>query len=389
MTSSIRVLIVEDSEDDAMLMVRVLAREGLAIDFRRVETTAALAHALVDEPWDLVLVDWKLPGFDGWEALKLITASGKDIPIIIVSGVIGEETAVAAMKAGAHDFVHKERLARLVPVVERELADAAVRRAKVEAEAALRRSLLELGEANERLQTADRHKDEFLGVISHELRTPIHVLMGFLRLLEKSMGGSPDDAPHGYLSRAKSATEVLARLVNDILDLRQMQAGTFRLRPGAVDVGAVARTAVTTMADLAAQKALRLDLALPPDLPSVWADGDRLTQVFVNLLSNAIKFTPDGGRVSVSLSAEAEALRVTVADTGIGIAPADRSRLFKPFTQLDMGQTRAAGGVGIGLSICAAIVNAHGGRIGVESEPGHGSRFWFSLPLRTPQGEGA
>jgi signal transduction histidine kinase len=383
MGPAVRVLIVEDSEDDAMLMARVLAREGLAIDFKRVETTAALAHALVDEPWDLVLVDWKLPGFDGWQALALIKASGKDIPFIIVSGVIGEETAVAAMKAGAHDFVRKERLARLVPVVERELADAAVRRAKVEAEAALRRSLCELAEANHCLQEADRHKDEFLGVISHELRTPLNFITGFASLLADEVPGPVNDGQRTYVGKILAGSERMLLLVNDLLDMSRIQAGRLAIERDEVDVGAIVLDVIHSLSPLGDEKGLALshDLQIPV---AAYLDGARLFQVFSNLLGNAIKFTPEGGRVHVSGRLDGGHVFVAVADTGPGIAEADRPRLFKPFSQLDMSATRHARGAGLGLSICQALVTAQGGTIDVSSRVGEGSTFMVRLPIGQP-----
>jgi two-component system cell cycle sensor histidine kinase PleC len=256
------------------------------------------------------------------------------------------------------------------------------RLAALEAENGRLRSKLAQQQA---LQTeSEALTSQFLSVVSHELRTPIHVLMGFLRILQKGVGGPVTDAQRGFLERAMGVTDVLARLVNDILDLSQVRAGTFRLHPGPCDVPACVANAVQTMATLADQKAIRLDVAVDADLPSAWADGDRLEQVLLNLISNAIKFTPEGGAVTVSATADTEAVRVAVSDTGVGIAPEDLPLLFRPFTQLDMSLTREVGGVGIGLSICSAIVHAHGGRIQVESELGRGSRFWFVLPLRPP-----
>jgi signal transduction histidine kinase len=261
------------------------------------------------------------------------------------------------------------------------------RLAALEAENARLRAKLAQQQA---LQTeSEALTSQFLSVVSHELRTPIHVLMGFLRILQKGVGGPITDAQRGFLERAMSVTDVLARLVNDILDLSQVRAGTFRLHPDRCDVQACVATAAQTMANLAEQRTIRLDVAVDADLPAAWADADRLEQVLLNLISNAIKFTPEGGAVTVTATADAESVQVAVLDTGVGIAPEDRPLLFRPFTQLDMSMTRSVGGVGIGLSICAAIVHAHGGRIDVESELGRGSRFWFTLPLRpTPAPDG-
>jgi signal transduction histidine kinase len=259
------------------------------------------------------------------------------------------------------------------------------RLAALEAEnARLRDKLAQQGAAQ---SESEALTSQFLSVVSHELRTPIHVLMGFLRILQKGVGGPISDAQRGFIERAMGVTDVLARLVNDILDLSQVRAGTFRLHPDWCDVQAGLVAAAHTMGHLAEQRAIRLDVQVKADLPPAWADADRLEQVLLNLISNAIKFTPEGGAVTVTAAADTDAVRVAVIDTGIGIAPEDLPLLFRPFTQLDMSMTRRVGGVGIGLSICAAIVHAHGGHIDVESELGHGSRFWFTLPLHPPDSE--
>ena len=140
MSTSLRVLIVEDSESDALLLLRALRQSGYEPASRRVESAAALTASLQEQEWDVVLSDFRLPQFNGLEALKLVQASGRDVPFILVSGVIGEETAVQAMKAGAHDYVLKDNLARLAPAIERELRDAEVRRQRRQAQDALRQS---------------------------------------------------------------------------------------------------------------------------------------------------------------------------------------------------------------------------------------------------------
>lgn len=255
-----------------------------------------------------------------------------------------------------------------------------------ESREALLRRIAVLESENQRLRAGgatDTRADEFLAVVSHELRTPIHVMMGFLRILQRGLGGPLTEAQQGYLDKAMGVAEVLSRLVNDILDMSQVRAGAFRVQPEPCDARSLIRDCVSDMRPLAAQKGVELVMDVPEDLPAVRADLARLGQVLINLVSNGIKFTPAGGRVTVSARVDAQAFHLSVRDTGVGIPPTELPRLFQPFTQLDMSLTRQVGGAGIGLSISKAIVEAHGGSIGVTSQTGEGSTFYFTLPGRS------
>ena len=230
------------------------------------------------------------------------------------------------------------------------------------------------------LEQSDRMKDQFLSILSHELRTPINAIMGFGSILEDGVAGPLSPDQRRYTSRILGGAEALLALINDLLDMSRLQAGKFALEPRAVDPAAVAREAVANLAALAERKAQALELAIDGPLGTIQADPQRVTQVIVNLVGNAIKFTPDGGRIALRAAVAPGAVRFEVRDSGPGIARTDVGRLFKPFSQLDSSNTRTANGTGLGLSICKALVEAHGGAIGVESEPGRGSTFWFTLP---------
>jgi PAS domain S-box-containing protein len=231
------------------------------------------------------------------------------------------------------------------------------------------------------LEASDRLKDEFLSILSHELRTPINAIMGFGSVLDDEIAGPLNQAQHAYTAKILSSADALLALIEDLLIVSRVQAGKFSVALQPTTFAGLVDDALASQAPAADKKAIALVTEVPAGLPLLQADPLRLTQVINNLLSNAIKFTPPGGRVTVRAAVTAGSLRCEVTDTGIGIAEADQPKLFQRFSQLDMSSTRAASGAGLGLSIVKAIVEAHGGGVGVESRAGEGATFWFSLPL--------
>jgi PAS domain S-box-containing protein len=238
-----------------------------------------------------------------------------------------------------------------------------------------------IAEQVEALQRADELKDQFLGILSHELRTPINAIMAFGSILDDGIGGPLTEPQQHYTRRILSASDKLLALVSDLLDVSRMQAGTFTIAPARTDMGALLDETLASLAPAAEARGLALTGRVQPGMPTLVADEQRVAQIVSNLVGNAIKFTEPGGRVTVEAFVNGPCLRVEVQDDGIGIAPGDRAKLFKRFSQLDMSNTRRAGGVGLGLTICKSLVEAHGGQIGVETAPGAGSTFWFTLPL--------
>lgn len=246
-------------------------------------------------------------------------------------------------------------------------------------EAEVRRRTAELERANAQLLELDRLKTAFVNAVSHDLRTPLTSIKGFAEFLEDELGGplTPDQLE--FVLQIERGSKRLETLVDDLLDFARIEAGTFRLRPEEADLASLVHTVVDSLRPQAeaAHLALKATTAEAP-LP-VCMDPARIEQVLMNLVQNAIKFTPAGGSIEVRARRAGPDLVCEVADTGEGIAPADLPKLFQRFSQLKVGQ--AKGGTGLGLSISKSIVEAHGGSIGVRSELGHGSTFWFTLPL--------
>jgi signal transduction histidine kinase len=239
----------------------------------------------------------------------------------------------------------------------------------------------ELGLVYQQLETANRHKSEFLANTSHELRTPLNAVLGYAELIEDNIYGEVPPKIREVLQRIQSNGRHLLGLINDILDLSKIEAGQLQLSVTVYSMKEVIARVVTATEGLAAEKKLLLRAIIPETLPTGTGDERRITQVLLNLVGNAIKFTEEG-EVAVRATVQADCYELSVSDTGPGIPAEERQRIFDEFHQLDTSSTRTKGGTGLGLAISKKIVEFHGGRIWVESEVGHGSVFYVTLPVR-------
>ena len=266
---------------------------------------------------------------------------------------------------------------------ERESAHHHTRRLATE----IRLTAKRLEEVNSELDVAMRSKDQFLSNISHELRTPLNSIIGFTDLLlTQDLGGGPfSDQQRDFLETVARNGRHLLELINELLDLQRIAAGRMELRPEPLELSALLAEAAGSVQAQAQQRRHAL-VVEPAEALRVLADRGRVRQVLLNLLSNAIKFTPDGGRITLGAAPtnSGAAARIAVTDTGIGIAPDDQAKLFQEFVQLDTSASRKYEGTGLGLALSRRLIELHGGAIGVESEIGRGSTFWFTLPVVKP-----
>jgi signal transduction histidine kinase len=233
---------------------------------------------------------------------------------------------------------------------------------------------------NDKLRELDRLKSDFISTVSHELRTPLTSIVGYAEFLEDDPLGVLSDDQVEYVAQIQTSAKRLRRLVDDLLEFGLLDFGSFRLACAEESLMQKLRLVVHSLRPQLDRKRIRLELDVPDDALMVVMDGDRIEQVVTNLVHNAIKFTPEGGHITVSAVALVANVRVAVRDSGIGIPADKRSRLFEKFFQVDPSLRRIHGGAGLGLAICKALVEAHGGAIGVDSAPGEGSTFWFTLP---------
>jgi len=377
MGTALQLLLLEDSEDDELLVLSALRHGGFEPHHVRVWSREGLLKALAQGPWDLIISDYCMPEFEAPEALAIVKESGVEVPFIIVSGTVGEDQAVAAMKAGAHDYVMKDALARLAPSVERELGDARQRReSRISREIAVQ-ALHEKARA----EATNQAKSEFLANMSHELRTPLNAIIGFSEMLQEGVAGPLTPKQEEYVRYVANSGRHLLKLVSDILDLSKVEAGRMSLDPELVAPAPIIEAAVATLRPLAERRGISLEVRLAAALPQLFADPLRLKQILYNLLSNAIKFTPVGGKISLTAEALDEQLQLTVVDTGIGICEEDLQSLFRDFQQVGLPSEAREGGTGLGLSLTKKLVELHHGSISVTSELGVGSSFTLLLPL--------
>jgi signal transduction histidine kinase len=378
LSSALRLLVAEDSEDDFEILLRELTRGGYEVAATRVASPAQLEAAL-GSPWDLVISDWAMPGFGGRSVLESIAARRLRIPCIVISGTIGEEPAVEALRAGALDFLSKDKPKRFVPAVQRALREAYERTRGEE----IRRRSEQLELQNRRIQEASRLKSEFLANMSHELRTPLNAIIGFAELLHDGQVDPAAPEFREFLGDILTSGRHLLQLVNDVLDLAKVEAGRLEFRPEPADLGKIFGEVAAILRTSASSKQIRIEVEIDPKLDDLVLDVGRLKQIAYNYLSNALKFTPPGGHVSVRATAlTADHFRIEVEDTGIGVSSEDLDKLFVEFQQLESGASKRHQGTGLGLALTKRLVEAQGGSVGVTSITGKGSIFHANLPRR-------
>lgn len=397
--TKVNILLVDDRPENLLALEAIL--DGLGQNLLKASSGEEALKCLLKQEVALILLDVQMPGLSGLETAELIKAREKTrhIPIIFLTAINKEDRFVfEGYSVGAVDYLFKpfnpvvlrSKVAVFVDLYRKnqQIKEQAEALARSNREATRQKALTEernqaLEAANEQLRQADRYKDEFLSVLSHELRTPINAITGFGSILDDEVPGPLTDEQHHYLKKMLSGADVLLSLINDLLDMSRIQAGKFVLSPRPMDFGAVVQEVIENIRPLAERKRHEIVIEIEPELPTFSADDQRVAQILVNLLSNAIKFTPDEGHLKVRALRDEDYLFCEVSDTGIGIHEADLPKLFQRFTQLDSSSTREAGGTGLGLAITKTLIESHGGTLGVQSEKGKGSRFWFRLPMRS------
>jgi len=332
-----------------------------------------------------------------WRTALLLTAflvAGIGLSVLLARRLVRPikqmRTAAARIGAGAYDerieLGRRDELGGLAGELNRMAASlqASVQglEQKVEERTReLQQVLAELSRKSLELEVASQHKSDFLANMSHELRTPLNAIIGFSQVLRQGLFGPVNEKQEEYLDDILTSGHHLLSLINDVLDLSKVEAGQVELEVASFSLREALERGVVMVREPASKRGVAVALELAPDVDLVDGDERRLRQIVYNLLSNAVKFTPEGGSVVVASAQVDGEVQVSVTDTGPGIVVADRERIFEEFQQTDVGVQQREG-TGLGLALSKRLVELHGGRIWVESEPGHGSRFVFTLPIK-------
>ena len=376
---ALRALIADDSENDVLLLLRVLRKAGYEPVYERVWTAPAMKAALQRQAWDIVISDYEMPNFGGFEALQLLKESGHDLPFILVSAVISEETAVAAMKAGAHDYIMKRNLARLVPAIERELRDAQTRLARKTAEAALRQSEEQLRQV-QKIEAVGR----LAAGVAHDFNNILTAIMGHSELLLRQLDAG--DPRRKNAEQIEKVAHLAAGLTRQLLIFSRKQV----IEPRVLDLNAVILDIKKMLRRLIGED-IEFCTSLDPAAGHIKADPGQIEQVIMNLAVNARDAMPTGGKLTVTTANTAldknhlknfpdmgagDYVMLAIADTGTGMSEEVKAHLFEPFFT-----TKPSGkGTGLGLATCFGIVKQNTGHINVHSELGSGTTFKIYFP---------
>lgn len=390
------ILLIDDDEVDRLAIKRELKKTQLSVDICEVTTGNQVIKTLNEQYFEVILLDYSLPGSNGLELIKSIKSLGIKRPLIVLTGQGDEEIAVEIMKVGAADYICKNKVSS--DLLEKAIINAIkVNQAELEIEKAnqriketnkilfirnqeLQKQKEQINIQNLQLKRAYNLKSQFLANMSHEWRTPLNSIMGFSQLLLNQPSLSPEQID--IVQRILKNGQNLLTMIDEILDYSKLESGTFNVNYEEFNLEFLVKLTVEELRSLSLIKNidLKVDYQLVDSL--VFLDQNLLKRIIVNLVSNAIKFTPSGNVTVKVFSTEGEKIAIAVKDTGIGIPSEKINSIFQAFEQVDQSLTRKYTGTGLGLAITKSLVNMLQGKISVISEVNKGSIFIVEIPRK-------
>jgi len=365
------IMVVDDTPANLKLLEEML--QGLGYRVMQFPRGDMALKAAARHPPDVILLDIMMPEMDGFEVCRRLKAdeSLKDIPVLFISALDGADDKIRAFSAGGQDYVTKPFQEAVV--LARVKTHLELRRQQVRIETQKQ----QLQEDHDRLLELEELRDNLVHMIVHDMRSPLMVVSGAFEviLMEKERLSPPQQ---NFVAMGQNSCRELIEMVSSLLDVSRLEAGQMPLNRVPCDIRDIAVASAESVEVLAQEKKLTLRVNGDPSHASV--DRDIMQRVLVNLLGNAIKFSPEGRSIDVTLSSTEETVRAAVTDQGGGIPPEYHQRIFDKFGQVESRKEGRKLSTGLGLAFCKLAVEAHGGRIGVDSEVGKGSTFWFTLP---------
>jgi two-component system, sensor histidine kinase and response regulator len=358
------VLVVDDTPANLSLLCGMLKERGYRV--RPVPSGDLALDAAWSDPPDLVLLDISMPEMDGFEVCRRLKADPRsaEIPVVFLTAHTEPTEKVKAFALGGVDYVTK-------PFQIEEV------HARVATHIELSFQKRELKESYDRLRELEELRDSLVHMVVHDLTSPLTTLDALLEILRRTEADRLSERARTALQHCLGAVDTMKSMVGSVLDVSKMEAGAMKLSPQVCDLAEIGRGLLLAMRGIVGDRRIVLDVegAAP-----VTADADLVTRIIQNLLGNALKFTPREGEIRIRIRADDDALRFSVADTGPGVPKEFQQKIFEKFGQVEAHSGGQRKSTGLGLTFCKLAVEAHGGRIGVESDGKHGSTFWFTLP---------
>jgi signal transduction histidine kinase len=407
MEETLRILVVDDDEVDRMTVRQMLTNAGVQMQLSEVINGNDAIFAFKNTSYDCVLLDYRLPDWDGLTLIQQLCSSDIKVPIVVLTDQGDEQIAVELIKAGATEYLSKSKVSSetlalvlrsairvhraqmQVALAKQQLRESHEKIIRKNQELESQRQQIQL--QNLKLLEASRLKSQFLATMSHELRTPMNAIIGFSQILLRPKFGQLTHQQKDMIERIFNNGKHLLMLLNEVLDFSKLEAGRLELKAEIFDVLKVINATVAEMRSLAEAKNLALLVQTDLQNPLVFNDPVRVKQILVNLLSNAIKFTESGSIWVEVRELPTNRVAIAVRDTGIGVSPKDFTRIFEAFRQADQSITRKYPGTGLGLAIIDSLVRMMQGKIFLESQLGVGSIFKIELPRQVtlPNAAGA